>query len=640
MQNKIFDIECYPNLFYLLTRDIDTGEYNEYTLGNRLFTDLIYNPDVNLIGWNNHSYDNLLLNYIATETQPASNGWGKQLAKQVTEENLYKLSTQIITASRSENNEYLKYLRFAELPYQSQDIKALLDPMPGLKKIEMRMGFWNVQDLPLPPGTILTDEQIGIVKKYCRNDVDATYEIYTQYALQHIELRTYLARRFRLPASKLQSASEPRTAEYILSTQATQHNHKSPWEIKDSLQLTDSVTPPVVHVTDCIPDWINFKTISLQTLCNDLTPYKLSLNENGHPRSSNLKRIITVGTKEYQIGAGGLHSVDTPGNWFASDAYSLIDADVTSYYPSILLRDNLYPRGYDEYWSHAYQRIYTERLQAKQDPSREIEAHALKIILNATFGKFGSHFSSFYDPTLLIRVTLTGQLALLMLIEACAEKEIEVLSANTDGILIKLMNNQQDLWTKICDWWQRHTRFNLEYSYYRRYARRDVNNYTALTTDNKIKNKGIFTPPDLKHDVQAPIIQTLARRYLLYDEEPVINPEELTIKNFIFHFGATSAYQIYLRTKSVVNALKQQDNPIDWKELNLSKSNRWYVGPDSLNNILVKTGGKLGNTIKIPNGSNIVLCNQITDLTLPKDINFDYYIQKTWDLIRSCESND
>lgn len=58
-----------------------------------------------------------------------------------------------------------------------------------------------------------------------------------------------------------------------------------------------------------------------------------------------------------------------------------------------------------------------------------------KIVLNGTFGKLGSKYSFLYSPNLMIQVTITGQLALLMLIEALEAAGISVVSANTDGIV-------------------------------------------------------------------------------------------------------------------------------------------------------------------------------------------------------------
>src|SRR3546814_14028970 len=44
-------------------------------------------------------------------------------------------------------------------------------------------------------------------------------------------------------------------------------------------------------------------------------------------------------------------------------------------------------------------------------------ADSLKIVINGSFGKFGSKYSILYAPNFLTQTTLTGQLSILLLIE-------------------------------------------------------------------------------------------------------------------------------------------------------------------------------------------------------------------------------
>jgi hypothetical protein len=44
-------------------------------------------------------------------------------------------------------------------------------------------------------------------------------------------------------------------------------------------------------------------------------------------------------------------------------------------------------------------------------------ADSLKITINGSFGKLGNYYSALYAPDLMVQVTVTGQLALLKLIE-------------------------------------------------------------------------------------------------------------------------------------------------------------------------------------------------------------------------------
>jgi hypothetical protein len=222
-------------------------------------------------------------------------------------------------------------------------------------------------------------------------------------------------------------------------------------------------------------------------------------------------------------------------------------------------------------------------------------------------------------------------MALLMLIEACELKGISIKSANTDGILAELKTGQDTLFQKICADWEKQTKLKLEYNSYQRFVRRDVNNYTALTTDGHIKNKGVFTPPDIKHDVQAPIIQKVARLCLLYDEDPGIqltaSVQESDIYDFLFSFSGTKAFQIYLAEDDTYISL-----PPEWK---ISKSNRWYIS-NTNENQLIKQGGKNNSKIKIPHGENIQLMNDIDNTDIPDDINLDYYLKQIKKLINSC----
>tara|TARA_R110001632_G_scaffold7424_4_gene29566 strand:- start:16033 stop:17973 length:1941 start_codon:yes stop_codon:yes gene_type:complete len=638
----VYDLEVYPNYFLATFCDVETGDFWEYELGDKLLNDIIRNPEVELIGFNNHHYDDVLLNFIGQHSHDTpeviTGGWGNIMDTPKVEldpKTIFELSERIINGTvNTIHEQQIKNAKYQDKEYSSIDLKALLDPMPSLKKLELRMQFTNVQDLPIKPGTILTTEQKQDIKIYCRNDVNATRELLLKHSLKHIELRKFLSTKFKLPISQLQSASEPRAAEYILANLAAEGTKKTPWKIKEELAHISSII-----IQDCIPPWISFKTPNLQQLLQDLKEMGIPINNTtGYAIGTLLKKLVTIGDKDYQMGIGGLHSVDQPAHYTASaNGSHIIDADVTSYYPSILLRDGLHPRGYSRKWAEIYQQVYDDRIEAKSDPSRTTEAHALKIILNATFGKFGSQYSSFYDPTLLVRVTLTGQLGLLMLIESLELEGIKVISANTDGVVSTPTDADMEAFNRVCTQWEADTKLNLEYTHYSRLARRDVNNYTALTTNNKVKNKGLFTPPDIKHDVKAPIIQRIARQCLLYNStvEEAIQElhEELSIYDFLFSFGATKAFNIYLH--NYTNAQLKAAILPQVNLTTLSKTNRWYISHNSTQR-LSKYGGKNVNWVSIPDAENIILMNQITNENIPTDLNWDYYKSKITKLIKAC----
>src|ERR1017187_7366641 len=136
------------------------------------------------------------------------------------------------------------------------------------------------------------------------------------------------------------------------------------------------------------------------------------------------------------MGIGGLHSAESGVAHVAGSNYMLIDRDVTSYYPSIILNLGLYPQHMGEAFLTVYRSLVERRVAAKKAGDK-VTAESLKIAVNGSFGKLGSKWSALYAPDLLIRVTITGQLSLLMLIEMIELAGLPVLSGNTDGILVK-----------------------------------------------------------------------------------------------------------------------------------------------------------------------------------------------------------
>lgn len=123
----------------------------------------------------------------------------------------------------------------------------------------------------------------------------------------------------------------------------------------------------------------------------------------------------------------------------------IYEIDAASFYPTIILNGNLSPSHIGDRFINEYRRIYDERIQAKSKGDK-VTADTLKISLNGTFGKLASPHSILYAPDLMLAVTMTGQFTLLMLIEMLEREGVTVLSANTDGIVIRVADyNEQSV---------------------------------------------------------------------------------------------------------------------------------------------------------------------------------------------------
>lgn len=122
------------------------------------------------------------------------------------------------------------------------------------------------------------------------------------------------------------------------------------------------------------------------------------------------------------------------------------------------------------------------------------EAEAKKLNLNGSFGKFGSAYSVLYSPDLMIQTTITGQLAILMLIERLELAGFHVISANTDGFITRVQRSRREEYNVILMDWEFDTLLELEKTFLKGLYSRDVNNFIAIGMDGKVKTKGAFAP--------------------------------------------------------------------------------------------------------------------------------------------------
>ena len=120
------------------------------------------------------------------------------------------------------------------------------------------------------------------------------------------------------------------------------------------------------------------------------------------------------------------------------------------------------------------------------------EADSKKTVINGSFGKLGNKWSVLYSPSLMIQVTLTGQLSLLMLIEMIEIAGISVVSANTDGVVIDCPGCRTEELNNIIRAWEIITGFNTEEAIYKALYLKDVNNYIAIKPYGKAKVKGLY----------------------------------------------------------------------------------------------------------------------------------------------------
>lgn len=490
----VLDCEVYPNYFLVAFKNIDNSRVVTIEAkGGDSSLSLDELRKLNTImrkrqtfGFNSRNYDIPIILYALN---------GKTCS------DIFKMSERIINSNLA-GWQTLKAFGLSLSAYMMHfDIQ---EPSPGvmvsLKLFAGRMHSKRLQDLPIAAGSILSEEEMEEIKLYCINDLDNTIELYRKIE-DAMMLRVDMSNEYK---QDLMSKSDAQIAEAVIKSEIQKRN---PFKKLSTPKLPENITFKYP-----VPDYIQFQTPQLKEALEFIRHHNFELDGKGSIKlPSQLKKLkINLGYSTYQLGVGGIHSTEKKQTIVPNGDQLLIDKDVASYYPSIILNLGLYPKHLGELFLDIYRKIVDERLEAKLIG----EGGKLKIVINGSFGKLGSKWSVFYSPDLMMTVTLTGQLALLVLIEKLELAGVSVVSANTDGFVSLIQKDDYDEYQRICSNWEKNTRFDLEQKEYKALYSRDVNNYLAVT-EHEAKGKGIFTINQLNKNPQATICVVAVRELLV-----------------------------------------------------------------------------------------------------------------------------
>ncbi len=391
----------------------------------------------------------------------------------------------------------------------------LIDPQPNafasLKLLNGRMhGRW-MQELPYHHESVLDDEQIDRLREYLHNDLAATESLWN-ILQEPIALREYLGRAYD---RDFRSMSDPQVGENMMRIGVQRRTGARYLRKKNVDQGTTFRYPR--------PAWAQFKTPAFQQFLDDVCATTFTLDRKLKVVKPDVlaERLITLGETTYSLGIGGIHSTESNRCLRSDHDYVYVDADVASQYPKAILSLGLYPESLGPAFLEEYDALRVSRLDAKRAKDK-VRDKGMKIALNGVYGKLGSPFSIVFAPHLMCGVTLSCQLSILLLVERLEAAGYAVVSANTDGVLIRCPRpryagleekdgkptgrlNPCEL-NDIILGWERDTTFELEFGEYRAIYNLSVNSYFAIKPNGGHKRKGpIGNPWSLHPDDFDPV---------------------------------------------------------------------------------------------------------------------------------------
>jgi hypothetical protein len=482
--------------------------------------------------------------------------------------------------------------------------------MPSLKLYAGRLHSKRMQELPFPPDAILSDEDIVVLEDYHDNDLDVTEDGFKELKAQ-IELRAIMSDEYGVD---LRSKSDAQVAEAVIKTEIERITGKRLWK--------PDVKPGFFQYTP--PPYVKFKTPVMQEMLRRLIASKFTIRADGKvvepPWLAGFE--MPMGTGVFRMGIGGLHSSEKKMSQLSDEEFVLLDRDVTSYYPAIILMMRLFPKHIGQVFLKVYRRIFERRLHAKAmskkckdagDSAGALHwgniAETLKIVLNGSFGKFGSPYSVLFSPDLMIATTITGQLSVLMLIEDLFLRDMEVISANTDGFVTKVPRSKLDLFHAMIFDWECDTGLGTEETEYLALYSQGVNAYLGIDKDGKPKRKGKnFTPagPGLKGASgmkKNPYVEICALAVIAYLKDRT--PLEDTIRN-------CTDIRMFVAVQRVQGGAEKDGEFV-------AKALRWYYSTETRTAIYRADNG---NTV--PRSIGAKVCLEMPD-EFPDDIDYDWY---------------
>lgn len=325
------------------------------------------------------------------------------------------------------------------------------------------------------------------------------------------------------------------------------------------------------------------------------------------------------------FGVGGIHASLSEKVVKQTKKYIIRDADVSSMYPNIAISNNIYPEHLGEGFCEIYQDVYNQRKSyAKGTPENAM----LKLALNCVYGDSNNKFSVFFDPMYTMKITINGQLSLLMLAEKLLEIEgLKLIQLNTDGLTVALPIDKEAQYFKECKNWEKIVGLDLEYADYSKMFIRDVNNYIALYTNGKVKRKGAYQFEDLGwHQNQSSLVVPMAANTKMLEGKD--------IREFIEQrFSSGNTFDFMLRTK-VDRSSRLVLIDSEGKDIDQQRICRYY--PSKHGYKMVKIMKPLeGNTeerrLSIESAWLVKTCNDMKDFD--GDIDFDYYVAEAEKLV-------
>ena len=503
--------------------------------------------------------------------------------------NPYEMNEHIITNNKK-GHEFSSVLR--QYPITFYDVAQFA---ASLKQLEAMQGHSIYEsDVDFRLDRKLTQAEIDETIRYCRNDVEETMNVFLKVK-SDFDVQLELINEFKLPISAISKTQTQLTAE-ILGAKRVNYN--------DDFNLNFPPYLERIKKYKHIVDWFkNFKSNFAYTDEAKKHKYKQKLD-------------INVAGVPHTFAWGGLHGALPK---YYGEGYFL-HIDVSQYYPSLMVGHNYFSRAVSEEGKQRYDMMRKESIRLKAFPELKNKRGGYKLCNNKTYGAMKDIYNSLCDPLMANNICVTGQLALLLLIEML-EPHCKLIQSNTDGLIVKLNNlDDYELIDDICYEWEKLTGVTLAFDpIITKIYQKDVNNYLFVNEDDEVECKGAYVKSLSELDYDLPIVNKALKEYMVNG-----TPIESTINKC----NDLLEYQKIVKLSS----------KFKWVEHNgktyTNKCYRVFASTDSADGTIYKC--KDGKRDKFANTPEQCFMENgdVKELKVPTKLNKQYYIDLAYERLR------
>lgn len=620
----VYDIEVFPNVFHCTVKNTETGELHKFeiscrsnqldelveffhtintnhTFGDLYTTDIQFKTDKLFCGYNNLHYDNAIINYIIDYYNTMKYKGYRTICKSI-----FNLSKVITNSSEDDINAWKKWKYM--VCFDSFDLLTMLYSNKlrvGLKEIQVTMQYKNVQEFVTDWQADLPESQIDSMIEYNINDVNSTEELLNR-CKKDIDLRIAIEDEYGV---RVLSKDGVNIGMKILTQKYLEKTGQTWWDIKD-LRSPMSVIP----LRAVILPFIKYDSPILQKVLADMKSQIVSPGRKGYEN-----KFVFEGL-QYSVGVGGIHSVNKPEIIIPKEDELLIDIDVASLYPSMLIEYGFYPKHLGPEFLEVYKQIKDERIEAKHNGNK-VKNETLKLALNGLSGNLQNEHNFCYSPFAVMQIRINGQLLLLMLAEKLTQLGCRIVQANTDGLFVLLKKDVYSKVNKVCRDWEQLTKLTLEEERFKAMYQYAINDYFAIAEDDSVKEKGMFiTTVKLGKGLTPKIIPKAVINFFkngVSVEETIKGCQD--IKDFLMSEKTGKQWHVEYNNK------EQQ------------RTNRFYASTNGA--YLWKWKGE--DTRQYQNmltASGVTLLNYLDDKPIEeRKINYRYYIMEAYKIIRELK---